>query len=161
MSINRFFSFFILAQLSSTVNETMDNTENVHPPSTSSEPVSSPSPIPTTTNDKRSIDENDEPHLPKRLRSSCSQSSPTTMNQWIPPSKQFVTNIQSQSTSLFQFTLSLVHTIYSSIDDHLLTEEHLHWLHSALNSYGHNYNPVKINLLIETASLVAKISLVR
>jgi len=151
---------FALAQLS----PTMDNTENIHPPSTSSELVPSPNPIIPSTSDKRSIDENDEPHISKRLRSSCSQASnssnTTTIIKWIPPSKQFVINLQSQSASLFQFTLSLIRTIFSSTDNHL-TDEHSRWLHSTLNLYGHNDNNEKINVLIETACKVAKLNLVR
>jgi hypothetical protein len=157
--------FFALAQLSLTLNETIDNTENVHPlPSTSSEPIPSPNPIVLSTNDKRSMDENDEPHISKRLRSSFSQTSnssnTTTIVKWIPPSKQRITCLQSQSGSLFQFTLSLVNTIFLSTDNHL-TDEHTRWLHSTLNSYGHNYNNDKINVLIETAYKVAKLNLVR
>ncbi|CAF0979301.1 unnamed protein product [Rotaria sp. Silwood1] len=156
-------------QLSANLNGTMDNTENVHPPSTSSEPTPSTNSIIPSTSDKRSIDENDQPHIAKRLRSSCSQASnnvntttttTTTGIKWIPPSKQLVTHLQSQSSSLFQFTLSLIHTIFTSTDNHL-TDEHSRWLHSTLNLYDHNYNSEKINVLIETACKVAKISLVR
>jgi hypothetical protein len=155
---------FSLAQLSPTLNETIDDTENVHPPSTSLEPISSPNSIVPSTSDKRLIDENDEPHISKRLRSSCSQASnssnTTTIIKWIPPSKQFVTHLYSQSSSLFQFTLSLIRTIFSSTDNHL-TDEHSRWLHSTLNLYGHNVNNEKNHVLIEKACKVAKISLVR
>ncbi|CAF4382312.1 unnamed protein product [Rotaria socialis] len=154
------------AQQSTSLNGTIDNTENLHPPPTSSEPISATntnSSSPSTT-DKRSIDENGEPHISKRLRSSYSQAidntNATTMVKWIPPSKQLVTNLQAQSSSLFQFTLSLIHTIINSTDNQI-TNEHSRWLHSTLNLYGHNYNNEKINVLIETACKVAKISLVR
>ncbi|CAF1497847.1 unnamed protein product [Rotaria magnacalcarata] len=153
-------------QQSTSLNGAIDNTENLHPPPTSSESISA-----TTTNssspstsDKRSIDENGEPHISKRLRSSYSQvtdnTNATTMVKWTPPSKQLVTNLQAQSSSLFQFTLSLIHTIINSTDNQI-TNEHSRWLHSTLNLYGHNYNNEKINVLIETACKVAKISLVR
>ncbi|CAF2592883.1 unnamed protein product [Rotaria sp. Silwood2] len=156
------------SQLSTNLNGIMDNTEYVHPPLTSSEPIPSTNSIIPSTSDKRSIDENDEPHIAKRLRSSCSQASnssnttttTTTAIKWIPPSKQLVIHLQAQSSSLFQFTLSLIHTIFTSTDNHL-TDEHSRWLHSTLNLYDHNYNSEKINVLIETACKVAKISLVR
>jgi len=144
------------SQLLTSLNETLDNT-----PSTSSESTSSPNSIIPSTSDKRSIDENDEPHISKRLRSSCSQASnTTTVVKWIPPSKQLITHLQSQSSSLFQFTLSLINTILPSTDNHL-THEHSRWLHSTLNLYGHTDNNEKINVLIETACKVVKINLVR
>jgi len=103
-------------------------------------------------NDKRSTDENDEPRSSKRLRSS--------IIQWIPPSKQFITNTQSQSSSLFQFVLSLIRTIIISTES-FLTDEHYHWLHRTINQYDSNYNIDKLNILIETACIVAKLHLVR
>ena len=145
----------------------MDDVENVHPPSSSIESIpSSSSSSLLVTGDKRSTDENDEPHLSKRLRSSSLQveQSPTTTmttaTTWIPPSKQLVTRLQSQSSSLFQFLLSLIHTILSSAADQL-TDDHSRWLHSTVNLYGHQYSTEKINLLIETACKVAKINFVR
>jgi hypothetical protein len=158
-----------LVQLSTTLNETIDNVENVYPPSTSSEQILSTNSIPTpttitTAGDKRSSDENDGPHISKRLRSSCSQTSNgsniTTVVKWIPPTKCLVTRLQSQSSSLFQFILSLIHTIFPSTDNHL-TDEHTHWLHSTISLYGHNNNIDKINILIETACKVEKINFVR
>jgi hypothetical protein len=158
--------FLALMQLTSSLNETMDNVENVHPP-TESMVVNTSLPL-TSTGDKRSIDEHDELHLSKRLRSSSSHTSqsPTSINtttamiKWVPPSKHSVTRLQSQSSSLFQFILSLIHMILTSID-HQLTDEHSRWLHSTVNLYGHHYNRDKINLLIETACKVAKINFVR
>jgi len=126
------------SQLLTTLNETLD--------STSSESISSPDSIIPSTSDKRSIDENDEPHISKRLRSS----SITTVVKWIPPSEELVIHLQSQSSSLYQFTSSLVNTILPSTDNDL-TDEHSRWLHSTLNLYGHTDNNEKINCLIETA----------
>jgi hypothetical protein len=146
----------------------MDDVENVHPPSPSTEssPSSSSSSV-LVTGDKRSMDENDGSHLSKRLRSSSlhvdqspATTTTTSMTRWIPPSKQSVTRLQSQSSSLFQFVLSLMPTILSSTEDQL-TVEHSRWLHSTVNLYGHQYNTEKINLLIETACKVAKINFVR
>jgi hypothetical protein len=137
-------------------------TETMEPLSTSSlsEPTLSPDSILPSTNDKRSIDENDEPHLSKRLRSSCSQASnTTTVVKWIPPSKQSVTRLQTQSSSLFQFTVFLISNILSSTDNHL-TDEHSRWLHSILNLYDPDYNNETTDVLIQTASKVAKINLV-
>jgi hypothetical protein len=111
----------------------MGNGENAHSPSIS-EPTPSTNSIIPSTSDKRSIDENDEPHISKRLRSSCSQASnssnTTTVIKWTPPSKQHVTRLQSQATSLFQFAVSLVNIIDPSTDN--LTIEHENWLHSNL-----------------------------
>jgi hypothetical protein len=106
-------------------------------------------------NDKRSSNENDEPRSSKRLRSSFSQTI-----QWIPPSKQLVIHLQSQTESLFQFILSLVYTILTSSETHL-TDEHYRWLHTTINHYDSNYNIDKLNILIETACIVAKRYLVR
>jgi len=152
---------FALVLVSPTLNEVMANTENA----TSSELIPSLNPIVPSTSDKRSIDENDEPHISKRLRSSCSQASnssnnPPIISKWIPPSKQLVENLQSRSESLFQFILSLVRTICPSTDNHL-TDEHSRWLHSTLDSYGYNYNSEKLNVVIETAYIATKLDLVR
>jgi hypothetical protein len=134
----------------------MDNTENLQ---SSSESISSPNPILPSTIDKRSIDENAVPHVSKRLRSSCSQSSNiTTIIKWIPPSNELVRDLQSRSSSLFQFTLSLVNTILSSTVTHL-TDEHSRWLHSTLYLYDPNYNNNKLHLLIETAWKIAQSNL--
>ncbi len=108
--------------------------------------------ISISTNEKRSSDENDEPRSFKRLRPSTSQ--------WIPPSKQLVSNLQSQSTSLFQFTLSMVQTILTSSESSL-TDEHYHWLYTTIQQYDSNSNIDKLNVLIETACIVAKNDLVR
>jgi hypothetical protein len=111
--------------------------------------------------DKRSGDENDEPRSVKRLRSSFLQSdNSTTMIKWIPPSKQFVTSLHTQSSSLFQFILLLIHTILTSSDNHL-TDEHCRWLHSTVHLYEQNYNIDKLSILIETACKVVKTNLVR
>lgn len=140
----------------------MENGESIHSPSTSAESIPCTNSHVSSTSDKRSIDENDEPHISKRLRSSCTPTinHTTTVLKWNPPSKQIVSHLQSQSSSLFQFTLSLIRTIITSTDNQL-TEEHSRWLHLTLNLYDHNYNSDKINVLIETACKVAKISLVR
>ena len=104
-----------------------------------------------SSSEKRSIDENDQPHISKRLRSTCSQSSTSIIDvKWIPPSKQLITHLQSQCSSLFQFTRSLINTILPSTDLHL-TVEHSRWLHSTISSYTDDSNPQKIDLLIETA----------
>ena len=164
-------SVFFLASIQSSISstETMDDVENVHPPSPSTESIpSSSSSSFLATGDKRSTDENDEPHLSKRLRSSslpgdqspATTTTSATMMRWIPPSKQSVTRLQCQSSSLFQFVLSLMPTILSSTEDQL-TDEHSRWLHTTVNLYGHQYNAEKINLLIETACKVAKINFVR
>jgi len=126
-------------------NEPIENIEFIHLSSEQS-----------STNDKRLSDENDQPRSSKRHRASCSR----PILQWIPPSKQSVTNLQSQSSSLFQFILSLVHTILTSSELHL-TDEHYRWLHTTTNQYDSNYNIDKLNLLIETACIVAKRDLVR
>ena len=155
-------------------NEAVENIETSHSQPTSSEHVQITNLIETTAipimaidSDKRPSDENDEPRSSKRLRSSYSQSNnlppPTTATsiiQWSPPSKQLVTRLQSQSSSLFQFILSLVHTILTPSDNHL-TDEHCHWLHTTVNLYDDQYNIDKLNLLIETACIVAKTDLVR
>jgi hypothetical protein len=137
-------------------------TENIETSHSSSEQINTNETNNTSINDKRPGDENDEPPSSKRLRLSCSQSTnPTTNNnQWIPPSKQLVTHLQSQSSSIFQFILSLVHTILTPSECHL-TDEHCRWLHTSVNLYDHNYNIDKLNLLIETACIVAKTDLVR
>jgi hypothetical protein len=106
-------------------------------------------------NDKRLTNENEQPRSSKRHRLSSLQTI-----QWIPPSKQLVIHLQSQSSSIFQFILSLVHTILISSEIHL-TDEHYHWLHTTINHYDSNYNIDKLNLLIETACIVAKSDLVR
>ena len=150
-----------------TNGETKDHHPSGSPPSSSTSSSSSTSIIsnsnPTAFNtiEKRSIDENDQPRLSKRLRSSCTQvtTAPGTVS-WIPPSKQLVTRIQSQSSSLFQFILLLIRTILTSSDDRL-TDEHSRWLHSTVKSYDDQCNTEKINLLIETACKVAQISFVR
>ncbi len=139
----------------------MDDTENHHLPSTSSETDPSLDPIAPTASEKRSIDENAEPHLSKRLRSSSSQVSPsTTDTQWIPPSKQLVIQLQSQASSLLQFTLFLIESILSSADSDL-TEEYSRWLHSTILSYDPHSNNDKIDLLIQAAWKAAKMNLVR
>ena len=106
----------------------------------------------TQVSEKRSINENDQPtsHANKRLRQTT----------WNPPSKEFVRHLQNQSSSLLQFTLALVNTIVFSSDCQL-TDEHSNWLHTTMNSFGHNYNREKINILIETACKIAKLNLVR
>ena len=116
----------------------------------------------TSNTDKRPNDENDEINSSKRLRKSSSSQSMnsttiTTSNiiPWIPPSKHLVKHLQSQSSSLFQFILSLVHVILTSSITHL-TDEHFHWLHTTINLYDYHYNIDKLNLLIETACIVAK-----
>ncbi|CAF1335028.1 unnamed protein product [Rotaria sordida] len=158
--------------LISSSNEALENINLSHLSSTLPEQIQTintieinNSSILTSINDKRPSDENDEPHTIKRFRSSFSQSTyPTTTTtniiQWIPPSKQLVTHIQSQSSSLFQFILSLVHIILNSTENHL-TDEHCCWLHKTINNYDHNYNIDKLNLLIETACIVVKTDLVR
>ncbi|CAF0786478.1 unnamed protein product [Adineta steineri] len=158
------------SSMSLTSNEGVENVETSHILSTSSSEQMQTTdtietmniPILTPVNDKRSSDENDEPRSSKRLRSSCSQSTTNTINtaQWIPPSKQLVTRLQSQSSSLFQFVLSLIHTILTPSEIHL-TDEHCHWLHTTVNLYDDSYNIDKLNLLIETACIVAKTDLVR
>ena len=107
-------------------------------------------------NDKRSSDENDQPRSSKRIRSSCSQ----TILQWNPPSKQLVNHVQSQSSSLFQFILSLIYTILTSSELHL-TDEQYRWLHRTINECHSNYNIDKLDLIIETACIVVKRDLVR
>ncbi|CAF4364047.1 unnamed protein product [Rotaria sp. Silwood2] len=157
------------SSISSTSNETLENVEISHLSSTLSEQIQAINrieinniSIQTPINDKRPSDENDEPRSIKRFRSSCSQSNDSTTTttttttniiQWIPPSKQLVTHVQSQSSSLFQFILSLVHIILNSTENHL-TDEHCCWLHKTVNNYDHNYNIDKLNLLIETACIV-------
>lgn len=140
-------------EFSSNLNEAMENVENVHPPASAS----------SSSGDKRSMEDQDESHHSKRLRSSCPTTNPSTVQsvlQWIPPSKQLVTHLQSQSSSLFQFLLALIQTIFNSTDEPL-TAEHSRWLHSTVNLYGEEYNVDKINLMIETACKVAKINFVR
>ncbi|CAF3877784.1 unnamed protein product [Rotaria magnacalcarata] len=148
-------------------NEIIENVElNLLSPTSSEqnqtvEPIETSGTLNLTANsEKRPSDENDEPRLSKRPRLSCSQSlDPTTTTpaihtSWIPPSKQTVINLQSQSSSLFQFILSLVHIILTSSDSYL-TDEHCGWLHTTVNHYDDsNYNIDKLNLLIETACLV-------
>ena len=111
--------------------------------SSTAEPISNP---------KRSTDENDHPHPSKRHRS--------TNLAWIPPSKYEVDHFHIQSSSLFQFILSLLHTIIPSSEFHL-TNEHYHWLHQTINHYHSNSNVDKLNLLIDTACMVVKNDLVR
>ena len=126
-------------------------------------PATAPSPMDTSTIDKRSSDENDEPRSFKRLRSSCSQSNdsqPTTAPSWIPPSKQQTSRLQSQSSSLFQFFLSLIHIILTPFQ-HDLTDEQCRWLHSTVNLDDEPYDSQKLNILIETACTVVKANLVR
>ncbi len=108
-------------------------------------------------NDKRSYNENDQPRSSKRLRSSSPL--PLQTIQWIPPSKNFVTHIQFQSSSLFQFILTLVNTILKSSESNL-TDEHYQWLYTTINHYDSNYNVDKLNVLIETACIVVKRGLV-
>lgn len=102
--------------------------------------------------EKRSNDENNPVRSSKRPRSS--------IQQWIPPSKQFIQNLQSQSASLFQFILSLVHPMFIS-NESLLSEEQYNWLYAILSEYGSSPNRDKFRLLIETACIVAKKDLVR
>lgn len=113
----------------------------------------------SSNSDKRAIDENAQPSLTKRLRSSYSQSNNSlttnTVLKWIPPSKQLVRRLQSQSSSLLQFISSLLEIILPSID-HPLTDEHSHWLHSTINSSDYEYNHEKIDLLITTAYRASK-----
>lgn len=152
-----------LSQILKTNNhsdESIDDSTELPIPTTTTTSSTSP----TTDNDnllvqildKRSIDENDQPtsHSNKRVRRN------TTEQNWTPPAKEFVRHLQNQSSSLLQFTLSLVNTIVLSSDCQL-TDEHLHWLHTTMNSYGHNYNREKIEVLIETACKIAKLNLVR
>lgn len=138
-----------LMDLSSNLPETTENVENVHPPS-------------VTTGDKRSMDDQDESHLSKRLRSSCPTTTTTIQStiNWIPPSKQLVTRLHKQSSSIFQFILSLIQTIIVTTDQ-ILTDEHSRWLHATVNHYEDEYNFDKIHLTIETALKVVKIDLVR
>lgn len=103
----------------------------------------------SSSNDKRAIDENDQPTRTKRLRSS----NPLTTNtvvKWIPPSKQLVRRIQSQSSSIFQLISSLLELILPS-NEHSLTDEHSRWLHTTINTSDYEYNHEKIDLLIATA----------
>ena len=111
--------------------------------------------------DKRPNDENNEINSSKRLRKSSSSQSMNsiTIIPWIPPSTHLVTHLQSQSSSLFQFILSLVHIILTSSITHL-TDEHFQWLHTTINLYDYHYNIDKLNLLIETACIVAKRDLI-
>ena len=103
-------------------------------------------------NDKRAIDENDQPSLTKRLRSSHTVNPLTTNTivKWIPPSKQLVRRVQSQSSSIFQLISSLLELILPSTD-HSLTDEHSRWLHTTINASDDEYNHEKIDLLITTA----------
>jgi hypothetical protein len=120
-------------------------------------------PMDTSTIDKRSSDENDEPRSFKRLRSSCSQSNDSqtmTTLPWIPPSKQQISRLQSQSSSLFQFVLLLVHTILTASQQHL-TDEQYRWLHSTVHLYDEHSDSQKLDILIETACTVVKTNLVR
>jgi hypothetical protein len=132
----------------------------------SSESTLSPDSILPSTNDKRSIDENDQPHMSKRLRSSCSQASSSSSSnttivvKWIPPSQQCVTQLHTQSPSLFHFTRCLINNIISSTD-HYLTDEHFRWLHSTLNLFNSDHNNEKFDVLIQTAYEAAKRNLVR
>lgn len=119
------------------------------------QPVSTPSSssesdlVVSSNNDKRAIDENDQPSLTKRLRSSHSLTTNTVV-KWIPPSKQLVRRLQSQSSSIFQLISSLLELILPSID-HSLTDEHSRWLHTTINASDEEYNHEKIDLLITTA----------
>lgn len=128
-----------------------------------SSPTAAASPMDTSTIDKRSSDENDERRSFKRLRSSCSQSNDsqtTTTLLWIPPSKQQISRLQSQSFSLFQFLLLLVHTILTTPQQHL-TDEQNRWLHSTVHLYDEHSDSQKLTILIETACTVVKTNLVR
>jgi len=104
------------------------------------------------SNDKRSNDENIEIRSTKRLRAS--------VQQWIPPSKQFIQHLQNQSTSLFQFILLIINTICLSIDCSLSKEQY-QWLYAILDQYDSNHDHAKYQLLIETACLVARKDFVR
>lgn len=158
--------------MSQSSDEIVENNEmNISSPTSSEQNQVIPDAIETNSNsnqvsnnEKRPSDENDEPHTSKRPRLSSSQTvNPTTATNiisWIPPSKQLVTHLQLQSSSFFEFILSLVHIILTPSESHL-TDEHCGWLHKTVNHYDHGYNMEKLNLLIETACLVVKTDLVR
>lgn len=114
-----------------------------------------------TTNkiqEKRSIDENEKPKSTKRFRTSLKNGTNNEQtSDWNPPSKEIVDQLQIQSSSLFQFILSLVRTIFDSNDDRLTDEQFL-WLKSTANAFGHQYNNEKVQVLIETACQVTKIN---
>lgn len=110
----------------------------------------------TSSQEKRSSDENDHPRSSKRLRSSLT---PTILS-WSPPSKHYIHHLHTQSSSLFQFILSLLQTIITSSEFHL-TDEHYRWLNQTIHHYDSNSNVDKLNLLIDTACIVVKNDLVR
>lgn len=110
----------------------------------------------TSNQEKRSSDENDHPRSSKRLRSSFT---PNILS-WNIPSKHDIQHLHAQSSSLFQFILSLLHTIITSSEFHL-TNEHYQWLHQTIHHYDSNSNIDKLNLLIDTACIVVKNDLVR
>ncbi|CAF0723215.1 unnamed protein product [Adineta ricciae] len=145
------------AQLPSTLNGTSNNMENVHSPSAPFDSDSSFSSITSSSTDKRTLDENDQSNSTKRLRSSSTNS--TIVKKWI-PSKQSVANIEFQSTSLFQFILSLISEILPSINCQF-TDEHSRWIHSTLNLYGYYDDCDRHNFLIDIACKVAKLDRVR
>ena len=119
-------------------------------------------PMLATLNNKRATDENDESHLPKRFCSSSIQSGPTmaSSTEWIPPTPEQVTRVQAQSSSVFQFILSLAHGIVTASDNQL-TDEQVHWLRVTIDLYDHDYNNDKLNSLMEIACKVARTNLVR
>ena len=81
-------------------------------------------------------------------------------NEWIPPTQMQVKRLQAQSSSVFQFILSLVHGIVSASNNQL-TDEQVHWLRANIDLFDHDCNTDKLNSLMEIACKVARTNLVR